>query len=166
MWFSPMFKKTTKVKLPCIFLSFTAVVNKERLIKIYSDLKQKQALENNGKRATQSTGSDANRSISFTLTHDWCLHKTALFNFSKKPKTKNPKALEKLFCVISRAVPGNIVTGSLQCWDYIAERQHCETGMLCIAFQTHCLEGDWNARVGLSLHIESTGWFAITFVKG
>lgn len=32
--FSPMFKETTKVKLPCIFLSFTAVVNKERLLKI------------------------------------------------------------------------------------------------------------------------------------
>lgn len=34
MGFSPMFKETTKVKLPCIVLSFTAVVNKERLIKI------------------------------------------------------------------------------------------------------------------------------------
>lgn len=52
------------------------------------------------------------------------------------------KAWEKLFCVISGAVPGNIATGSLQCWDYIAEWQHCETGMLCIAFRTHCWEGD------------------------
>ena len=39
-----MFKKTTKVKFPCILLSFTAVVNKKRLIETELD-KQSQALD-------------------------------------------------------------------------------------------------------------------------
>lgn len=34
LWFSPMFEKPTKVKLPCIVLAFTAVVNKKRLMEI------------------------------------------------------------------------------------------------------------------------------------
>ena len=42
--FSPMFKKTTKVKFPCILLSFTAVVNKKRLIETELD-KQSRALD-------------------------------------------------------------------------------------------------------------------------
>lgn len=77
--FSPMFKETTKVKLPCIFLSFTAVVNKERLLTIYSD--HIQPLEDNTLRATQSKGSEINRWISSKLTHDLCLHRNLFLFF-------------------------------------------------------------------------------------
>lgn len=81
MWFSPMFKETTKVKLPCIFLAFTAVVNKERLIKIQS---KDETLGNNANGATQSKCSDDNQCISIKLTNDWCLHKTHFWSFPGK----------------------------------------------------------------------------------
>lgn len=59
-----MFKETTKVKLPCILLSFTAVVNKERLIQIQSELK----LLRHDK--TMLIEQHKDRCVSAELTHD------------------------------------------------------------------------------------------------
>lgn len=135
MWFSPMFKKTTKVKLPCIVLSFTAVVNKERLIKIQSDLTQWRALENNARTATQSRSPDGNRCVRFRPTHDWRLHKTASFLHLKSSK-------RGIWCKVFRELSRAMLPPSLQCRNHITEQQHCENGMFCIAFHTHCLEED------------------------
>lgn len=80
MCFSPMFKETTKVKLSCIFLSFTAVVNKEKLLNIKLDLQLLPTLENNAIRATQSKSS-ADQWVSVKLTHDLRLQRNLYLVF-------------------------------------------------------------------------------------
>lgn len=161
MWLSPMFKKTTKVKLPCIFLSFTAVVNKERLIVIQSDLR----ILASTRRKTMWTEQRKAEAL-VPINADW------------RPSTKHPifHCLSKTVIFEIKALAWGVLWGAASRSNVAAATflamfaWHCQLATLCNRDTLHCFpetlfKGRFKLQA-LNYTWMSTGGFEITLEEG